>query len=243
MAPPIARLWPPDQGVSGHLSLTPGVTRAPPRLHQGLPVSLNLSQFESSPHHEREPSIVVEHLHSGASYFACPFPSPLIYKMGINYGICLPEGSWRLNQPTCKSFIPQTGNCGRHSSVLLGHFQKWPVSPLIQQFLCYKCKRTIRWFMYEDTSWWPSTPVSGEALNTSCVMPHPIKRAVEMFTQSSLGEKVFIHLTVWLKKKKRKKDPNALTEFCFIFTHTPAHFQTKCVHLEKSLERNTPEGE
>lgn len=45
------------------------------------------------------------------------------------------------------------------------------------------------------------------------------------------------------KKKKRKKDPNALTEFCFIFTHTPAHFQTKCVHLEKSLERNTPEGE
>lgn len=44
------------------------------------------------------------------------------------------------------------------------------------------------------------------------------KRAVEMFTQRSLGGKVLIHLTVWLKKKKKKEEgPKRVNRVLFHF--------------------------
>lgn len=38
-----------------------------------------------------------------------------------------------------------------------------------------------------------------------------------MFTQSSLGEKVLIHLTVWLKKKKKEEGPKRVNRVLFHF--------------------------
>lgn len=93
-----------------------------------------------------------DHLGSNPSYFTFLFLSPLIYKMGINDGICLrgamkvepadirkvPEPGLGAPKAPCKSLVPHLGSCGLHCSVSVASPPKvasvpsHPAIPLLQ---------------------------------------------------------------------------------------------------------------